>query len=971
MFGRKTLPPCRNLALFLAVASAGHLHAATFTWNAAAGNNLWTGTIGTITNWSPNSLPPSTADVAFTLITSQPSVNLQTTRTINSLTFGSLQNYTLTNGALSITSGNITVNASTFATNHTIAVPVTLGAAGTITVTDPAQLTLSGSISDGSSNLGLTKAGNGTLLLTSANNSLYSLAGSGGLVDLNGASLTIRNTDGGIYGTTFASSLTLRNGATLQLSFSNLQINGGAANTITIDGANSQISGANLFTLGNSGTPGSLHVANGGSIANTSALTVGGLDTGNLASTATFDSGATVSVGTFSVGAVANAVGIATITDAGTTFQTTSFNLGGFNSSQNGGNGTVTVASNASLSASGLTTFFTSASSLIVDHAAFSTAQLSSQPGVTGTIQLNGSTLTLNQTNLALTPNFAGTIADGSSAAGALSKTGGATQILSGHNTFTGGTTITGGTLLLGIEDALSQIGQVKLVGGTLDLGGHNQHIGLFNLTGGTLAGSAGSTLFASNATLSVGTIAAPLVVAQTLTKSTTGTVNVTAPLSAGTVTVVGGLLDAQNSVTLSGSLVVANGAQFKFRGTFTGGFHTDPGGTITLTGPSAITGNASVNGTLDINSRTAFFAAGDNPSIANTTIAGGTIVAADPYIIANSLSGFGTLSAAVSSPSPGTKNIIASGGTLSLGTFASTDSLASYNGSLTVGANQLNLLSSGFTSLGSSVSISGGSLASINGARVNTGKTLSGFGTIVGPLQNLGTVTGGAGNTTLRFTGAVSSNGSLAGNIEFDNAYAPGLGNIPSTGNVTFGPAGQLDITLARASKGTGYTDLTIAGKLSLDGSISVQTTGGYIPQPGTSYTIATFGSSSGAAPVDNKTGFPGLHFSESLSSTSLTLTATALPGDANLDNTVDLSDLSTILNNFGAATPNWTDGNFDNASTIDLTDLSDVLNNFGQTNPSAFSLQPSAFSNAPEPASSISLALASLLIVRRRSQR
>ena len=54
---------------------------------------------------------------------------------------------------------------------------------------------------------------------------------------------------------------------------------------------------------------------------------------------------------------------------------------------------------------------------------------------------------------------------------------------------------------------------------------------------------------------------------------------------------------------------------------------------------------------------------------------------------------------------------------------------------------------------------------------------------------------------------------------------------------------------------------------------------------------------------------------------------------GDANADGQIDLTDLSTILNNFGATTSAWTSGNFDGAATIDLTDLSDVLNNFGVT--------------------------------------
>ena len=65
--------------------------------------------------------------------------------------------------------------------------------------------------------------------------------------------------------------------------------------------------------------------------------------------------------------------------------------------------------------------------------------------------------------------------------------------------------------------------------------------------------------------------------------------------------------------------------------------------------------------------------------------------------------------------------------------------------------------------------------------------------------------------------------------------------------------------------------------------------------------------------------------------------LVSQELLGDANIDGHIDLTDLSTVLNNFGSTTAAWTSGNFDGAATIDLTDLSNVLNNFGATNPNA----------------------------------
>ncbi|HUO09284.1 MAG TPA: BNR-4 repeat-containing protein [Phycisphaerae bacterium] len=80
--------------------------------------------------------------------------------------------------------------------------------------------------------------------------------------------------------------------------------------------------------------------------------------------------------------------------------------------------------------------------------------------------------------------------------------------------------------------------------------------------------------------------------------------------------------------------------------------------------------------------------------------------------------------------------------------------------------------------------------------------------------------------------------------------------------------------------------------------------------------------------------------------------LVAPELLGDTNADGHVDLTDLSTVLNNFGQSTTAWTSGNFDNQPTIDLTDLSAVLNNFGMTYASAHAVAAAQIIPTPEPA-------------------
>ena len=96
-------------------------------------------------------------------------------------------------------------------------------------------------------------------------------------------------------------------------------------------------------------------------------------------------------------------------------------------------------------------------------------------------------------------------------------------------------------------------------------------------------------------------------------------------------------------------------------------------------------------------------------------------------------------------------------------------------------------------------------------------------------------------------------------------------------------------------------------------------------------------------------------------------------IQGDSNADGHVDLTDLSTVLNNFGSTTPAWTSGNFDGGTAIDLTDLSAVLNNFGATNPNASDGLASGGGAAPaiatpEPTSLAVLGLGAVALLSRR---
>ena len=284
-------------------------------------------------------------------------------------------------------------------------------------------------------------------------------------------------------------------------------------------------------------------------------------------------------------------------------------------------------------------------------------------------------------------------------------------------------------------------------------------------------------------------------------------------------------------------------------------------------------------------------------------------------------------------------------------------------NAPITIGAAGGSVTDNASVNAGSSaVSVTAGALTVTAAGQIQNltfaGTTLTDNGTIT---EALGTLLLG-GKTTGSGTLIVSGGSTVVGPMTLATVSLSGAGSLQIAPNSATSKVTTL--TFAGSTNAwTGTHDLTnnkliveatTLTKSTVFSNLQNQVTYGHTHTTGIN--DSTGPANMGLAVVDNAiTNFAT--FGGVAADGNSILLSQELLGDANLDGSVDLTDLSTVLNDFGTATPAWTAGNFDGASTIDLTDLSDVLNNFGSSNPNAHivpATTPTAGTVAPVTSSS-----------------
>lgn len=204
------------------------------------------------------------------------------------------------------------------------------------------------------------------------------------------------------------------------------------------------------------------------------------------------------------------------------------------------------------------------------------------------------------------------------------------------------------------------------------------------------------------------------------------------------------------------------------------------------------------------------------------------------------------------------------------------------------------------------------------------------------------------------------------AGNVTFNDIYSPG----DSPAMITFGndfqlgPQSILEMEVGGLIAGSQHDFINVYGNASLGGLLRVSFLNGYVLMPGDSVALMQWGSHSGSMSLETISGYAGLGLTPIYSQSGLSVQATAMAGDANLDGAVNTIDFNLLAGNFSAGSATWMQGDFNHDDVVDSLDFNSLLSNYGQRSVP----QPGLGALVPEPGTLSLICLGGLAIVRRR---
>jgi len=428
-------------------------------------------------------------------------------------------------------------------------------------------------------------------------------------------------------------------------------------------------------------------------------------------------------------------------------------------------------------------------------------------------------------------------------------------------------------------------------------------------------------------------------------------------------------------SVAVGGTFHIRSDGSLSGHGVVTGAILGDGSSVISASGDTLELGDGnrldgfSTSGRLEVGSCTVSLKSLSFSTLGSvTTLEGGTLQASKGLFLSGggNISGYGCINAMLASGQG--SNILASGN-LQLGD-ANAFNGVDLEGALTIGSHTVTLDDRNEAVLGWHTAIGGGCLGAPNGLLLREGDTVAGYGMVTADLTTQGYVHGEGPdpNDALELSGYVTGRGNFGGNVIFSGTYDPGDSPAAvSLGNVAFGPNAALVIEIGGEQPGDGYDMLDVSGEATLAGRLTLSVFKTCDPAIGDSYQILTAATVRGR--FDTVEGVSlGVARSLAVTYDSSPVTVTvAYPGDSDLDEDVDLDDL-TILGTY-YNTPSgmeWSKADFDGDGDVDLDDLT-LLGTYYNQVPGA----PRGSDAIPEPASAIVLLVGALGMVARARRR
>jgi hypothetical protein len=248
-------------------------------------------------------------------------------------------------------------------------------------------------------------------------------------------------------------------------------------------------------------------------------------------------------------------------------------------------------------------------------------------------------------------------------------------------------------------------------------------------------------------------------------------------------------------------------------------------------------------------------------------------------------------------------------------------------------------------------------------------GSTVTFYDDVVNNGSEIRTVTG----SRSVFFGDVSGAGPFTGGgtVELDGDLKPGNSpaNVSFSGNVVIAPTAGTDIELAGTTKGSNYDSLTVAGNVSLGGTLNVLLIDGFTPAAGQSFNIMS--AAGGITGAFDSTNLPtlagGLSLGITYTPNAINLSVIGILGDYNHNGTVDAGDYVVWRKSLGQSGPALAaDSNAD--GVVDSNDYNFWRTHFGQKAVTGAGLAGNAA--VPEPSLISALSIAGVLFAGIRSR-